>query len=141
MSFEAKIALALGGSNWQSLQSNNTAEPSNLAHGGANENEQVDLDGEDEDDEDDGVPLEPEDLDPARPEEPIVDEATLKKRKRKQERFDKTIERDAGEVLETINADALVPIIQNVVWDRDPELLCCYNWQSSTDGTNTIFGT
>ena len=65
----------------------------------------------------------------------------LKKRKKKLERFEKTTARDAGEVLETIDANTLIPVSQDVVWDRDPELLCCYNWQSSTDGTNTIFGT
>lgn len=142
MSFEAKIALALGGSSWQSLQSNNTAEPSYAVNGAANEDEQEDLDDDDdEDEEDEGVPLESEIADPTKTEEPLVDKATLAKRKKKQERFDKAIARDAGEVLETIDADALAPVAQDVVWDREPEMLCCYNWQSSTDGTNTIFGT
>jgi len=147
MSFEAKIAMALGGSSWQSLQSNNTAEPSSAVDGVADVEEDESLDeededeDEDEDDEDDGVPLEPESAEPAKAAEPIVDAATLKKRKRKQDRFDRTIARDAGEVLETIDLNALIPVAQDVVWDRDPELLCSYNWQSSTDGTNTIFGT
>lgn len=142
MSFEAKIAMALGGSSWQSLQSTTTVQPSPAMENAAGEEEdEYDIDEEDDEDGDDGVPLEMEDAELDVTQEVVVDEATLQKRKKKLERFEKSVARDAGEVLETITTDALAPVPQTVAWDQDPELLCCYNWQSSTDGTNTIFGT
>jgi hypothetical protein len=140
MSFEAKIAMALGGSSWQSLQGGNTD------HGNAAGNA-PNVDGEEYDDGDDnmdgsnGVLLEQDNAVPGAPQEPVVDQALVKKRQKRLEQFGKTVARDAGEVLETIDANMLTPISQNVAWDQEPELLCCYNWQASTDGTNTIFGT
>jgi hypothetical protein len=62
------------------------------------------------------------------------------KQKKKREQFDRTIARDAGGVLQTIDPAAIVPIEEEVAWDQDPELLCSYNWLASTDDTNTIFG-
>lgn len=62
------------------------------------------------------------------------------KQKKKRLRFDNAIARDAGAVLHTIEADSVVPVPWPVTWDKDPELVCSYNWQASTDGTNTIFG-
>ena len=77
MSFEAKIALALGGSSWQSLQKNNTTEPGSAVDDGADHDEEADFDDDDDDDddEDDGIPLEDENADPTKTEEPLVDAA------------------------------------------------------------------
>jgi hypothetical protein len=123
MSFESKIALALGGSSWQQLQDDSNTEPVIATE----EDEDSDLDDEDE-----------ADIKPT--EEVVVDPVKAKKQQKKKERFDQSIARDAGEILETIDKDELIPVAEQVVWDRDPELLCCYNWQASDDGTNTIFG-
>ncbi|KAL1799318.1 hypothetical protein ACET3X_003355 [Alternaria dauci] len=122
LSFESKIALALGGSNWQQLQDDSNTEPVATVE----EDEESDLDDEEE-----------ADVKPT--EEVVVDPAKAKKQQKKKERFEQSVSRDAGEILETIEKDALVPVAEQVVWDRDPELLCCYNWQASDDGTNTIF--
>ncbi|OWY46271.1 geranylgeranyl pyrophosphate synthetase [Alternaria alternata] len=122
MSFESKIALALGGSSWQQLQDDSNTEPVIATE----EDEDSDLDDEDE-----------ADIKPT--EEVVVDPVKAKKQQKKKERFDQSIARDAGEILETIDKDELIPVAEQVVWDRDPELLCCYNWQASDDGTNTIF--
>ncbi|CAN9191898.1 unnamed protein product [Alternaria alternata] len=124
MSFESKIALALGGSSWQQLQDDSNTEPIIAAE----EDEDSDLDDEEE-----------EDADIKLTEEVVVDPVKAKKQQKKKERFDQSIARDAGEILETIDKDELIPVAEQVVWDRDPELLCCYNWQASDDGTNTIF--
>lgn len=144
MSFEAKIAMALGGSSWQSLQNSNTADPILAAGQTAHADEEYE-EYEDNDDEDgdggNGIPIVDGTADAGAAQEPEVDEALLKKRKKKLERFEKTIARDTGEAVETIDVASLTPIAQQVSWDQDPELLCCYNWQASTDGTNTIFGT
>jgi hypothetical protein len=59
--------------------------------------------------------------------------------KRKMERFNEFIDRDAGAVLTTVDVAALTPGPTSVTWDRDPELLCCYNWRGDHE-TNTIFG-
>lgn len=59
---------------------------------------------------------------------------------KKKEKFDSRIAQHAGDVLEAIDVDAVHRITENVSWDQDPELLCSYNWQASTDDTNTIFG-
>ncbi|KAG9193490.1 hypothetical protein G6011_03525 [Alternaria panax] len=121
MSFESKIALALGGSNWQQLQGDNTAEPTIAAEG------------------DEESDLNDEEVDVKPTEEVVIDPIKAMKYQKKKERFEQSIERDAGEILETIEKDALTPVAEQVVWDKDPELLCCYNWQASEDGTNTIF--
>lgn len=63
-----------------------------------------------------------------------------KKQMQKMKRFDQAISRDAGDILQTIEVKQLIPVSQSVSWDEDPELLCSYNWQASTDRTNTIFG-
>ncbi|EUC33366.1 hypothetical protein COCCADRAFT_96310 [Bipolaris zeicola 26-R-13] len=139
MSFEAKIAMALGGSSWQSLQNSNTADPVAAAGQAAHADEEY----QDDDDEDmdggNGIPIVDGPADTVAAQELEVDEELLKKRKKRLERFEKVIAKDAGEVVETIELDSLIPISQKVSWDQDPEILCCYNWQASTDGTNTIF--
>jgi len=112
----------LGGSNWQQLQGESTAEPTLEAE----ESEESDSD-----DEEAGINI---------TEEVVIDPVRAKKQQKKKERFDQSIAKDAGEILETIDKDALIPVAEKVVWDQDPELLCCYNWQASDDGTNTIFG-
>jgi hypothetical protein len=113
-SFEQKIALALQGGKWQELQKSmdmgTSAAPSEGVQEGVSE-EAV----------------------PEGPPEPTA------KQKKKKAQFAKTIARDTGDVLQTIEPDAIVPGPQEVTWDQDPELLCCYNWQASTDD-NTIFG-
>ena len=120
MSFEARIGLALRGSNWQALQNNaTTALPGGLepfAQDGAT----VDSD------------LAGSELDA--PKEMTV------KQKKKMKRFEQTIARDAGDVVGIIEIDSLRPRPESVKWEGDPDLLCCYNWCASTDGTNTIFG-
>jgi hypothetical protein len=122
MSFESKIALALGGSNWQQLQGESIAEPTI-----ADENDE----NSDSDDGDDNVEI---------TEEVVIDPVKSAKHKKKMERFDQSIAKDAGEIVETIEKNSLIPVREKVVWDEEPELLCCYNWQASEDGTNTIFG-
>lgn len=117
MSFEARIGLALKGSNWQEIQ--NLGKVASSIEGGVVQ-ETVDSQ-----------------LAEGGVEAPKVLTA---KQKQKMERFGQTVARDAGHVLQVIEADALTPIPGSVTWDKDPELLCCYNWQASTDGTNTIFG-
>jgi hypothetical protein len=59
--------------------------------------------------------------------------------KLKMERFNADTKRDAGDVLTAIDVTALVPGPMSVTWDRDPELLCCYNWHAGHE-TNTILG-
>ncbi|CAO2647342.1 Nn.00g082640.m01.CDS01 [Neocucurbitaria sp. VM-36] len=116
MSFEARIGLALKGSDWQELQSSSTTA----------------LVAEDE------IVGDAIDLKVAEGENEVPKELTAKQKK-KMDRFGQTIARDAGDVLHVIEATDLIPIPENVTWDKDPELLCSYNWQASTDGTNTIF--
>ncbi|KAJ4377433.1 hypothetical protein N0V83_000258 [Neocucurbitaria cava] len=55
------------------------------------------------------------------------------------ERFEQKVARESGDVLQVIAAESLIPVTENVTWDKAPELLCSYNWQGSPDGTNTIF--
>jgi hypothetical protein len=62
------------------------------------------------------------------------------KQQKKRERFDRGVARDAGEYLQSIPVESIVPVSQDVTWDQEPELLCSYNWQASTDDKNTIFG-
>jgi hypothetical protein len=50
----------------------------------------------------------------------------------------KLVSRDAGDILQSITSDEIIPVPHNISWDQDPELLCCYNWQDAED-TNTIF--
>ena len=115
MSFEARIGLALRGSNWQQLQSTESEPATVIESINAVEFETV-----------------PDEI-----EMPV--QLTVKQRK-KMARFGQAIARDAGDILETIDANSILPVPQDVTWDKDPELLCCYNWQASVDGTNTIFG-
>ncbi|KAF2827124.1 hypothetical protein CC86DRAFT_24287 [Ophiobolus disseminans] len=116
-SFEAKIAMALQGAKWQELlqsgpSTNPGVEPSEDVQDGVTE----------------GIEL-PKEQKPA--------EMTAKQKKKK-EQFTRTIARDAGHVLQTIESDAIIPGPQEVTWDKDPELLCCYNWQGTAE-ENTIF--
>jgi hypothetical protein len=120
ISFEAKIALALQGSNWQALQNNNSDNAA--IQSGASLQEvatSVLTDTFDKDDVD-------------KPPEMNA------KQKKKKANFDRTIQKDTGEVLQSISVESLTPVAENVSWDDDPELLCSYNWQASA-GTNTIF--
>ncbi|KAF1918801.1 hypothetical protein BDU57DRAFT_443699 [Ampelomyces quisqualis] len=124
ISFESRIALALQGNNWQELQ--------NINHAAAVEKEILD------DDEDDEVEI------PDAPEAACEDDSNKPpemsaKQKRKKKKFTRAINRDTGDVLHTIDFASLVPVATTVTWDGDPELLCSYNWQASTDNTNTIF--
>ncbi|KAH7396179.1 hypothetical protein BKA66DRAFT_509256 [Pyrenochaeta sp. MPI-SDFR-AT-0127] len=119
MSFEARIGLALKGSNWQELQDNTPASTAPVFNEPASNDLATDFEnGADEFE----APKE-----------------MTAKQKKKMERFGVAVARDAGEVLQIIEADVLTPVQQQVVWDQDPELLCSYNWQASTDGSNTIF--
>ncbi|KAJ4313229.1 hypothetical protein N0V94_007050 [Neodidymelliopsis sp. IMI 364377] len=59
--------------------------------------------------------------------------------KRKKERKDRVLLKDRGPVLHTISPADVQPYQSSVLWDRDPELLCSYNWSSTVDGSNTIF--
>lgn len=111
-SFEDKIALALQGASWQGLQAGAPVET---------------------------APQAPQAAEAGTEEEAKLPEMTAKQKK-KRDQFDRTIARDAGDVLQTIEAAGIVPVEQEVAWDQDPELLCSYNWQASTDNTNTIFG-
>jgi hypothetical protein len=116
ISFEAQIGLALQGSNWQELQNSNSI----------------------------GMPIQTETV--VQESVFVDDEANLPpemttKQKKKKERFERTIARDTGDVLQLIEAESIMPVEHNVTWDQDPELVCSYNWQASTDDTNTIFGT
>lgn len=116
-SFEAMIRLALRGSDWQQLKAS-TSVPVD-----SNESPQQD-----------------DELKTAtQADEALPPRVMTAKQKKKMARFEKTLSRDAGAVIDIIEADAITPVLQNVTWDRDPELLCSYNWQASTDGTNTIF--
>lgn len=139
ISFEARIALALQGNNWQELQ-----KPTN--HSATVQEEIVDEEAADEDEEeseDDDADEEVEtgdSTDAAAADEPKMPPVLSAKQKRKRKQFAQAIERDAGGILHTIDLESLVPVATSVTWDGDPELLCCYNWQASTDNTNTIFG-
>lgn len=117
LSFEAKIALALAGNSWQQVQTASTqhvtAEQSSTPQSIVDDVQ-----------------------------EPEVQPAAMTSKQKKQKaKFDNKVSRDAGDVLEVIEADSLLPANQDVVWDQDPELLCAYNWKASNDHTNTIFGT
>lgn len=139
MSFEDKIALALQGSNWQQLQNPNnssaTAQPELFQN---NVNSYT-------------IATEPgffnqstaglEDLLAASAEEEASKPPELTaKQKRKKQQFERSVARDAGDELQSIEPNAVQPVAERVTWDEDPELLCSYNWQETTDDTNTIFG-
>ncbi|KAF2018082.1 hypothetical protein BU24DRAFT_421095 [Aaosphaeria arxii CBS 175.79] len=47
--------------------------------------------------------------------------------------------RFTGDILHTIPSASILPIATSVTWLQPPELLCCYNWQQTNDGTNAIF--
>jgi hypothetical protein len=120
MSFEARIGLALKGSNWQELQNKDMVPPAtattSFVEGSSASDTEV-VKGE--------VDRPPE---------------WTTKQLKKKANFDRAITRDAGDLLSTIEVSSITPVTQNVTWNQEPELLCCYNWQASTDGTNTIFG-
>ncbi|KAF1935854.1 hypothetical protein EJ02DRAFT_304663, partial [Clathrospora elynae] len=123
MSFEAQIGLALKGlGDWKQLRST-TAKPA------ANENENIALQS--------GA----NNAEIAEVEEVESEESKARRAKyeKKMNKFKQVVDKDAGHILETIGLDALAPGSINVTWDQDPELLCSYNWQASTDKTNTIF--
>ncbi|KAF2109569.1 hypothetical protein BDV96DRAFT_585800 [Lophiotrema nucula] len=71
--------------------------------------------------------------------ETIVDAAAEKRKAKKKARIDKSLARNTGAVLHTIPLEALAPVQEKVTWDQDPELICSYNWQESSDGTNVVF--
>lgn len=119
LSFEQRIALSLQGANWQALNGGQGVgvgvTPSvAIQEEISDEVEELEVDA---------------DLPP---------QQTAKQKKKKAE-FDRVIARDTGAVLATIEPEALSIGPQEVTWDKDPELLCCYNWQDFTN-TNTIFG-
>ncbi|KAH7413663.1 hypothetical protein DE146DRAFT_673458 [Phaeosphaeria sp. MPI-PUGE-AT-0046c] len=121
MSFENKIALALQGSNWQQLQNtgNNTAavQPELFTQ----------------------IPSLEEPLDASVEQEANQPPKLTAKQKKKKQTFERSVARDAGDILQTIESHAIEPVVEKVTWDQDPELLCSYNWQESTNETNTIF--
>lgn len=120
ISFEDKIALALGGSNWQQLQ-----QSTHQYHNVPPQTDQT-------------LPIAPDTEDDG----DQVDQGPVMTAKqiKKKERFDSRVAQHAGEVLEMIDVDTVHGIAESVLWDQDPELLCSYNWQASTNDTNTIFG-
>lgn len=97
MSFEAKIALALQGSNWQTLQnagmgSNATAvPPETLIDASVTAEESAPVE--------DNL-VKPPDM--------------TAKQKKKKERFDQKIAKDTGDVLQLIEADSITPVTANV---------------------------
>jgi hypothetical protein len=125
MSLADKIGLTLqGAASWQQLQ-NIVAGPAGMENLEISpESDEVDAEiGESE-------------VDPA-----VL--AAKTKLDKKMERFRKSVEDDAGKILETIVLDTIVPVPEKVAWDQDPELVCCYNWQgpaNKEDRTNAIFG-
>lgn len=146
MSFENKIALALQGSNWQQLQNsnNNKAAAESGAftrYAGLEELQNVHSS---------TAAMQPEVFTQNPGFEELVVASTAEevnqppqltaKQKKKKQTFERSVARDAGEVLQTIEPSAVEPVVENVTWDQDPELLCSYNWQDTTDDTNTIFG-
>ncbi|KAH6638901.1 hypothetical protein C7974DRAFT_469547 [Boeremia exigua] len=64
--------------------------------------------------------------------------------KKKQERKERVLSKDRGPILHTFSPSDIQPNESTgskteVSWDEDPEILCCYNWSSTVDGSNTIF--
>lgn len=52
----------------------------------------------------------------------------------------KMVQKEAGQVILTLEQRDLTPTTSNVTWEQDKiKLLCSYNWQGANDGTNTIF--
>ena len=93
-----------------------------------------DVEDEEDDEEDDDVEPVEEENDEGKPKKPTP--AMLKKLKR----LAQQLNREAGHVILTLEADELVPGPCMVRWkDEDHQLLCSYNWQGTSDGTNTIF--
>lgn len=138
MSFENKIAMALQGSNWQRLQNPNSTAPAQSelfdqsldSNAAAPQQELFDQNTT-------GL----EELLAASIEEEANQPPELTaKQKRKKQQFERSVARDAGDVLQSIEPGSVEPVAEKVTWDEDPELLCSYNWQETTDDTNTIFG-
>lgn len=59
-------------------------------------------------------------------------------KKKKLEQIERAMSNNTGGVVQTIYQDSITPVSSAVLWQH-PELICCYNWQDSDDGTNTIF--
>lgn len=53
------------------------------------------------------------------------------KMKKKVKRMGALLAKDAGPVMLALSCDDLIPVTSEVTWDRDPELLCCYNWNDN----------
>ena len=140
-SFEARIAMALQGENWQQLQGTPAAAAVAPAAGNSGVNVDEEEQGEAEMDieSDEDEVLVDEGANDREAAEDVIDVARAQKHAKKMQRFNQTIARDAGEVVKTISLDTIQPVQETVSWDQNPELLCCYNWQASTDGKNTIF--
>jgi hypothetical protein len=155
MSLADKIGLTLqGAASWQELQSAGI-DPAKIEEEVTKrvtieeENDEEDLpvgfsDDEEEANELVGEKSATELIDAALDPEELAKELAEKiakdaKFKRKMVRFNDFIDRDAGAVLTTIDVATLMPGPTSVTWDRDPELLCCYNWRGDHE-TNTIFG-
>jgi hypothetical protein len=150
LSFTDKIGLSLqGAASWQQLQSTDM-EPAKTEQEDATRSVAIeDDDGEgdldmdmlaDEAEANASADAAPDSEDPEEFAKKLAEKLKKDARtKLKMERFNADIERDAGEVLTTIDVTALVPGPMSVTWDRDPELLCCYNWHAGHE-TNTILG-
>lgn len=59
--------------------------------------------------------------------------------KKKNKRSTEWILRNTGEELHAIYLDAIEPDTSEISWNKEPELLCSYNWQETSDDTNIIY--
>ncbi|KAF2709867.1 hypothetical protein K504DRAFT_429936, partial [Pleomassaria siparia CBS 279.74] len=80
-----------------------------------------------------------EDATRAPPPAPLSPQITAHKAKKKRIQH-LALTRNVGQILHTFSLNSLNPekCTTQVTWDRDPELLCSYNWRESVDGTNVI---
>lgn len=94
--------------------------------------EQDDLDLDDDDEE--GEVVEGDEIRDDRPRGPTAAQ------KKKMERLERQIQKEAGQVIFTVYHNELTPTPFKVTWGEGAtKLLCSYNWQGANDGTNTIF--
>ncbi|KAL5391713.1 hypothetical protein DPSP01_001004 [Paraphaeosphaeria sporulosa] len=114
----------------------NVAEGSNPNQPAEEQDEELVLDDDDEDDEE-GAEEGKDDNDDDDEEKPKVITAKMRK---KMDVMAKMVQKEAGQVILTLEKNDLTPTSMNVTWEQDNiKLLCSYNWQGANDGTNTIF--
>jgi hypothetical protein len=46
---------------------------------------------------------------------------------------------NAGDVLESITPDTITPVVEEIIWKEDPELLCSYTFQGNTNRENNVY--